>query len=114
MKETPRNLIISPLFNGRKRPRPPAGNPTSIVCHGLMDVGGVDFPQAHLDPNAMAELALAGHEVLAFDVVMPEYSVHQEAAALGCTTDWGDRNRMPDAKDAPYADFSDVEIPEIF
>lgn len=107
-------MIISPLFNGRKRPRPPAGNPTSIVCHGLMDVGGVDFPQAHLDPNAMAELALAGHEVLAFDVVMPEYSVHQEAAALGCTTDWGDRNRMPDAKDAPYADFSDVEIPEIF
>ena len=112
MKETPRNLIMSALFNGRKGSRPPAGNPTSIVCHDLMDVAGVDFPQAHLDPNAMAELALAGHEVLGFDVVMPEYSVHQEAAALGCATDWGDRNSMPDAKDAPYADFSDVEIPD--
>jgi len=103
---------MSALYNGRKGSRPPAGNPTSIVCHDLMDMAGVDFPQAHLDPNAMAELALAGHEVLGFDVVMPEYSVHQEAAALGCATDWGDRNRMPDAKDAPYADFSDVEIPD--
>jgi len=112
MKETPRNLIISALFNGRKGSRPPAGNPTSIACHELMDATGVDFPTAHLEAEAMAELALAGHEILGFDVVMPEYSVHQEAAALGCTTDWGDRNTMPDAKDAPYADFSDVEVPD--
>jgi len=112
MKNTPRNLVMSALFNGRKGSRPPVGNPTSIVCHGLMDAAGVGFPQAHLEAAAMADLALAGHEVLGFDTVMPEYSVHQEAAALGCTVDWGDRDRMPDAKDFPYADFSDVEVPE--
>ncbi|KKL51264.1 hypothetical protein LCGC14_2297240, partial [marine sediment metagenome] len=41
-----------------------------------------------------------------------EYSVDQEAAALGCEVDWGDRDRMPDNKTFPYADFSDIEIPE--
>jgi [methyl-Co(III) methanol-specific corrinoid protein]:coenzyme M methyltransferase len=105
---------MSALFNGRKGKRPPVGNPTSIACHGLMDACGVSFPEAHLDANAMAELALAGHEVLGFDTVMPEYSVHQESHALGCTVDWGDRDTMPDAKDAPYEDFSDVRIPENF
>jgi [methyl-Co(III) methanol-specific corrinoid protein]:coenzyme M methyltransferase len=77
-----------------------------------MDACGVSFPQAHLDPQAMAELALAGHEIVGFDTVMPEYSVHQEAAALGCQVDWGDRDRMPDSKNFPYEDFSDVQIPE--
>ena len=112
MKSTPYNLIMSALYNGRKGHRPPAGNPTSIACHGLMDASGVSFPQAHLAPRAMAELALAGHEILGFDTVMPEYSVHQEAAALGCEMDWGDRDRMPDSKNFPYEDFSDVQVPE--
>jgi [methyl-Co(III) methanol-specific corrinoid protein]:coenzyme M methyltransferase len=60
----------------------------------------------------MAELALAGHEVIGFDTVMPEYSVQQEAAALGCDVDWGSRDRMPDNRNFPYADFSDVIVPE--
>jgi [methyl-Co(III) methanol-specific corrinoid protein]:coenzyme M methyltransferase len=100
------------MFNGRKGERPPVGNPTSIVCHGLMDAAGVSFPDAHLDPNAMAELALAGHEIVGFDTVMPEYSVQQEGAALGCDVDWGDRDRMPDARNFPFEDFSDVIVPQ--
>ena len=114
MRDTSYNLVMSALFNGRKGERPPAGNPTSIVCHGLMDACGVSFPAAHLNANAMAELALAGHELLGFDTVMPEYSVHQESRALGCSVDWGDRDSMPDAKDFPYADFSDIRIPDNF
>jgi [methyl-Co(III) methanol-specific corrinoid protein]:coenzyme M methyltransferase len=112
MKSTPHNLFMSALYNGRKGERPPVGNPTSIICHDLMDAAGVSFPEAHLDARAMADLALAGHEVAGFDTVMPEYSVHQEAAALGSQVDWGHRDMMPDAKSAPHADFSDVEIPE--
>ena len=112
MKSTSHNLVMSALYNGRKGDRPPAGNPTSIVCHGLMDAAGVSFPEAHLDANAMADLALAGHEILGFDTIMPEYSVHQESAALGCDVDWGDRDNMPDSKTFPYAEFSEVKIPE--
>jgi len=112
MKSTSHNLVMSAVYNGRKGHRPPAGNPTSIVCHGLMDAAGIPFPGAHLDANAMADLAIAGHEILGFDTVMPEYSVHQESAALGCDVDWGDRDTMPDGKTFPYADFSDVQVPE--
>jgi len=77
-----------------------------------MDAAGISFPQAHLDADAMADLALAGHEILGFDTVMPEYSVHQESAALGCDVDWGDRNTMPDGKSFPNADFSHIQVPE--
>jgi uroporphyrinogen-III decarboxylase len=72
MKTTPHNLIMSALYGGRKGERPPAGNPTSVVCQGLMDAARVSFPQAHLDAGAIADLALAGHEILGFDTVMPE------------------------------------------
>jgi MtaA/CmuA family methyltransferase len=108
------NLVMSALFGGRKGPRPPVANPTSIACHGLMDKAGVSFPEAHLNAQAMAELALAGHQVLGFDTVMPEYSVDQEAAALGAQVDWGDRDRMPDVKAFPHSNFSDILVPEDF
>jgi [methyl-Co(III) methanol-specific corrinoid protein]:coenzyme M methyltransferase len=114
MKSTSYNLVLSALYKGKRSERPPAGNPTSIICHGLMDACGVSFPEAHLNSEAMAELALAGHEILGFDTVMPEYSVDQEAAALGCEVDWGDRDRMPDIKSFPHADFSDVDFPADF
>jgi [methyl-Co(III) methanol-specific corrinoid protein]:coenzyme M methyltransferase len=77
-----------------------------------MDACGVSFPQAHQDPNAMAELALAGYEIIGFDTVMPEFSVTQEAAALGAEVDWGHRDRMPDCKNFPYENFADIEVPE--
>jgi len=106
--------MMSALYDGRKGERPPVGNPTSIACHDLMDAAGISFPEAHLDADAMADLALAGHEIVGFDAVMPEYSVVQEAAALGAEIDWGNRNLMPDCKSFPHEDFSDIEVPENF
>jgi [methyl-Co(III) methanol-specific corrinoid protein]:coenzyme M methyltransferase len=103
---------MSALYNGKKGSRPPAASVTSIVCSDLMDACGVSFPQAHVDAHAMAELALAGHEIIGFDSVMPEYSVHQEAAALGCEVDWGSRDQMPDSRNFPHEDFSDITVPE--
>ena len=114
MKLNSHNLVLSAIFGGRHGPRPPVGNPTSIACHGLMDLAGAPFPEAHLNARAMADLALAGREILGFDTVMPEYSVVQEAAALGAPVDWGDRDKMPDVKAFPKADFSDIEIPVDF
>lgn len=114
MKLCSHNLVMSAMFGGRRGPRPPVGNPTSIVCHDLMDKAGVSFPEAHLNPQAMAELALAGLEIIGFDTVMPEYSVVQEAAALGSEVDWGNRDKMPDVKAFPHADFSDIAVPPDF
>jgi len=114
MKLNSHNLVMSAMFGGRHGPRPPVGNPTSIACHGLMERAGVFFPEAHLNPNAMAELALAGHEIVGFDTVMPEYSVVQEAAALGARIDWGDRDKKPDVREFPNANFTDIAVPSDF
>ena len=47
MKSTSHNLVMSALYNGRKGERPPAGNPISIVCHGLMDAALAQKIGAH-------------------------------------------------------------------
>jgi MtaA/CmuA family methyltransferase len=110
-KLSPKRRVLSALFSGRKADRPPVGNPTSIVCQELMAKTGISFPRAHLDPKQMAELAAAGHEILGFDTIMPEYSVQQEAAALGCEMDWGSPSMMPDAKTHPFQRIEDIVIP---
>lgn len=112
MKSTSYNLAMSYIFGGRDGDRPAAINPTSVACRELMAAAEAWFPQAHTNPEAMARLALAGHELLGFDSVMPEYSVHQESAALGAEMDWGAPDMMPDGKTFPYADFSDIIIPD--
>ena len=114
MKMSGYQLVMSAMFKGQKGDRPPSGTPTSIACHDLMDATGISFPEAHLNAEAMAELALGGHEIIGFDTVMPEYSVDQEVAALGADVDWGDRNMMPDTKSFLYENFEDIAVPEDF
>ncbi|HYB20822.1 MAG TPA: MtaA/CmuA family methyltransferase [Thermodesulfobacteriota bacterium] len=109
---SPKRRFMSALFGGRKGDRPPVGNPTSIVTLELMKETGIFFPGAHLDPRQMAELAASGHEILGFDSIMPEYSVQQEAAALGCEMDWGSPSMMPDAKTHPFQRVEDLKVPE--
>jgi [methyl-Co(III) methanol-specific corrinoid protein]:coenzyme M methyltransferase len=87
------------------------GTGTSIVCRELMAKTDAWFPEAHLDAEKMAALALAGHTVLGFDVVMPLYSVCHEAAAMGCNVDWGGPNAMPESGRPIFHDVDDIRIP---
>src|SRR5512138_2038637 len=109
---TPRRRFLSGLFGGRKGERISVASPTSIVSVELMEKTGIFFPEAHLDPVKMADLAAAGYEILGFDTVMPEFSVQQEAAALGCEVEWGSPTMMPDAKTHPVKELRDIQIPE--
>lgn len=108
---SPRSRFLSGLLGGRRSDRIAVASPTSIVCVELMEAAGVFFPQAHLDAHKMAELAAAGHEIAGFDTIMPEFSVQQEAAALGCEMDWGHKMMMPDAKTHPIQEIEQLEIP---
>jgi [methyl-Co(III) methanol-specific corrinoid protein]:coenzyme M methyltransferase len=109
---SPKRRFLSGLLGGRKRDRISVANPTSIVSVELMEKTGVFFPDAHLDPIKMAELAAGGYEILGFDSIMPEFSVQQEAEALGCMVDWGSPTMMPDAKTHPVKEVSQLQIPE--
>ena len=109
---TPRRRFLANLMGGRKGKRISVSNPTSIVCKELMDRVGIHFPEAHTDASQMAELAAAGYEILGFDTIMPEFSVQQEAAALGCEVNWGNDAMMPEVLTHPVETASDVVIPE--
>jgi [methyl-Co(III) methanol-specific corrinoid protein]:coenzyme M methyltransferase len=109
---TPKRRFLAGLFGGRKGDRISVANPTSIVSIELMEKTGVYFPEAHLDAEKMAELAAAGYEILGFDSIMPEFSVQQEAEALGCVVDWGSPTMMPDAKTHPFKEVDQLKIPE--
>ncbi len=87
------------------------GTGTSIACRELMDHVGVHFPEAHLDGEKMAALALAGHGVVGLDVVMPLFSVCHEAAALGCHVNWGSPEAMPEPGRGICRDADDIRIP---
>jgi [methyl-Co(III) methanol-specific corrinoid protein]:coenzyme M methyltransferase len=88
------------------------GTGTSIACQDLMKKLDVWFPDAHVDGEKMATLAMAGHTELAFDVVMPLYSVCHEAAAMGCNVNWGGPNQMPEAGPPIFAGADDIVIPD--
>jgi MtaA/CmuA family methyltransferase len=109
---TPKRRFLAGLFGGKKGDRISVACPTSIVSQELMDKMGVSFPEAHLDPVKMADLASGSIEILGFDTAMPEFSVNQEAEALGCKVDWGTRTMMPDAKTHPVREVEDLLIPE--
>lgn len=112
LRSTPKRRFLSGLFGGRKGDRISVANPTSIVSVELMEKTGVYFPEAHLDPSKMSELAAGGYEILGFDSIMPEFSVQQEAEALGCIVDWGSPTMMPDAKTHPAKEVDQLKIPE--
>lgn len=87
------------------------GSATSLTSVELMEKTGAYFPQAHLDAETMARLAIANHTELGFDVVTPLYSVCHEAAAMGCNVDWGNPLTMPDAGRPIFRTAGDIQVP---
>ena len=106
----PRDIFLS-ATRRKKTPRPATGSAVSVVTADLMSEVGAAFPQAHLDPTTMADLAEASYTVLGFDNVMPLFSVWHESEALGCQVNWGDPLHMPDSRGRIYAVGDDIRIP---
>jgi MtaA/CmuA family methyltransferase len=110
---TPRARFLAGI-TGRPVDRTPVGSPTSVATVEQMELTGAGFPEVHLEAEAMAALAAGAHEILGYDAIMPVFSVTQEAAALGCEMDWGERDRMPVAKSHPWSEPGQVRVPEDF
>jgi len=106
-----RNRLLAAISETNSTSPTAYGTGTSIVCRELMAKTGVAFPEAHLDAEKMAALALAGHTVLGFDVVMPLFSVCHEAAAMGCNVNWGGPDAMPESGKPIFRDVDDIRVP---
>jgi MtaA/CmuA family methyltransferase len=105
---TPKRRFLSGLFGGRVD-RIPVGNPSSIATVEQMEATGAFFPEAHLVPTKIADLAAAGHEICGFDTIMPYFSVQMEAPGFGCEMDWGDKHQMPDCFTHPFTTAEDID-----
>lgn len=88
------------------------GTPTSIVCHELLEKVGTSFPEAHINAEKMADLAMAGHTILGFDCVQPLFSVCHDSVAMGCEVNWGNNNLMPECRIPIFKDADDINIPD--
>ncbi len=109
----PKEIFLRRLKR-QKTPRVAIGSATSLVTKDLMEKIGVGFPEAHLDAEKMAQLALATHTVLGYDNVMPLFSVWHESAALGCPVEWGNSSRMPEGKSIYSFIDDEIKIPANF
>jgi [methyl-Co(III) methanol-specific corrinoid protein]:coenzyme M methyltransferase len=108
-----RQLFLDAV-NCYKTSRPAIGSGTSIVTKELMELADAYFPTAHLDGEIMAKLAMAGHTILGYDVVMPLFSVWHESAAIGCDVKWGDIDHMPDSRGKLWSNSKEIDISKDF
>ena len=113
LKMTSRERVLA-VFNKMPYDRIPVISPTSIATVESMRLTGAFFPHAHTNSDVMAALAAAGHDVLGFDTVTPYFSIHQEAAALGCEIDWGKIDRLPQIIKSPLVRPEDFVLPANF
>lgn len=113
IKMTSRERVLA-VFSRTPYDRNPVISPTSLATVESMRLTGTFFPHAHINGDAMAALAAVGHDVLGFDSVTPYFSIHQEAAALGCDIDWGNSDRLPRILKSPLARPEDFVLPANF
>lgn len=106
---TPRQRILEAV---QRHPTDvvPVGNAVSIATVHLMAATGCFFPEAHTDPELMAGLAAAGHEILGLDTIAPVFSVQHEADALGCEVNWGRVDLMPECGVHPCRGADDIRL----
>lgn len=110
---TSRERVLA-VFNGKPYDKIPIINPTSLATVESMRHTKAFFPHAHTDGHAMAALAAASRDLFGFDSVMPYFSIHLEATALGCEIDWGKIDRMPQILKSPLIEPDDFVIPGNF
>jgi len=79
-----------------------------------MERCGAAFPDAHLDPGLMTQLAAFATVEADYDAIMPLFSVVTEAAALGAKVDWGRFDIMPAIVEPLWREPEDIAVPDDF
>lgn len=75
--------------------RVPAACPLQTGTIALMEASNAYWPDAHLDPEKMARLALAAHRVAGIESVRVPFHNDYEAEAMGCVLGGWSKNSQP-------------------
>ncbi len=90
--------ILDTTLRGEIPPRIPCicpGGMMNMLSVPLMELAGVFWPQAHQDPEAMAQLASAAYANGLFDNIGVPFCMTVEAQGMGAKVDLGDRYTEP-------------------
>lgn len=112
---TPRERLLQAL-GGRGVDRPPVictGGSMGAVTTEVLTLSGLDFRAAHLDPQAMAEVALAAARLTGFESVGVPLCTAVEAEALGSAIDLGDNRVEPRIVKEAFASIEDARLPPL-
>lgn len=115
MGSNSRERILSTLSN-RRVDRVPV---TSIAgCAGTVTVDmqkatGFYWPDAHRNPNQMARLSIACHDMTGIENVRVPFDFVVEPEALGCKIKWWNKiDSVPSVVKHPYKSPQDLDIPD--
>ena len=76
----------------------------------VMKIAGTSWPEAHRDPNKMANLAVAAQNSLGFENVRMPFDQTVEAEALGASIRYGGELDFPEVSSVPYTDASQLKV----
>lgn len=110
---TPKERVMA-VINQKEFDCLPVISTSSAVNPTCMERANASFPSAHYDPAKMAALAETGYTLLGFDCIMPYFSAHLEASALGCSVQWGDTSNVPVVTEHAITRLGEFAIPSSY
>ena len=100
-------------LEGKQVDKVPVCSVTQTGIVELMDEVGAPWPESHSDPELMAKLAIANHELSGLEAVRVPYCLTVLAEAMGCEVNMGTKNRQPSVTAHPYPkDLEGMAMPE--
>jgi len=100
-------------LHGNPVDRTPVCSVTQTGTVELMDLTGAAWPASHSDPEKMAALALAGHEIAGLEAVRYPYCLTVLAETMGCSVRMGTKDIQPSVLSHPFSEGPDkLKVPE--
>lgn len=88
-----------------------SANGLVMTTKDILKGAGATYPEAHTNPQMMADLAAMSHELTGIEGVTVPFDISLEAEVLGAELDWRKSDRPP-IKTHPVKDPKDFVIPE--
>lgn len=112
MEQSPKKRLLNAL-QGKAVDRIPCLSVTQTGTVELMDRTGAVWPSAHSDPEKMADLALAGHEIAGLEAIRYPYCLTVLAEIMGCSVRMGTKEIQPSVLSHPFSKGPEnLKIPE--
>lgn len=110
---SPKRRFLSAILGGPVDHVPP----TCVTQVGIveaMEATGATWPEAHTDPEKMAQLGASLYKLAGVETARIPFCLTVQAEVLGCKVDLGKIDKSPSIEEPPFTSASEIEMPEDF